>query len=279
MPLYLSSLNSGSNGNCYYIGNDSEAVLIDAGISCRKVEQRMMRLGLAIRKIKAIFISHEHTDHTKGAEVLSRKYKIPIYITETTYRNSRLNLDPEVVRLFMTGKPVKIGKLRVVPFPKSHDASEPHSFTITGSGITAGVFTDIGIACEHVVHHLSQCHAAFLESNYDEPMLETGRYPVYLKKRIRGNEGHLSNNQALELFTTHAAPWMQLLVLSHLSAENNRPQLVHDLFSRHANGTQIVVASRYEATEVFCVDGEARPLRTFKSQPRAKQLSLFESEE
>ena len=213
----------------------------------------MIRLGLSIRSVKAIFITHEHTDHTRGAEVLSRKYGIPVYITCATYRNSRMNIDPQMVKPFTAGIPVDIGTLRVNPFSKWHDASEPHSFTISANGITAGVFTDIGMACEHVVHHLSQCHAAFLEANYDENMLESGRYPRYLKQRIRGMEGHLSNDQALELFTTHRPPWMQLLVLSHLSAVNNHPQLVHELFSSHSNGIKIVVASRYEETEVFCV--------------------------
>jgi phosphoribosyl 1,2-cyclic phosphodiesterase len=253
MSLYLASLNSGSNGNCYYISNGMEAVLIDAGISCRETERRMIRLGLSFRSVKAIFISHEHTDHTRGAEVLSRKYAIPVYITGATYRNSRLNLDPEVLKPFFTGIPVHFGDLCVNPFPKWHDASEPHSFTVSSNGITAGVFTDIGTVCEHVVHHLSQCHAAFLEANYDEEMLENGRYPLYLKKRIRGMEGHLSNDQALELFTTHRSSRLKLLVLSHLSAKNNHPDLVHEIFSRHANGTKIVVASRYEETEVFCV--------------------------
>jgi phosphoribosyl 1,2-cyclic phosphodiesterase len=253
MPLYLASLNSGSNGNCYYISNGMEAVLIDAGISCRETERRMIRLGLSIRSVKAIFISHEHTDHTRGAEVLSRKYSIPVYITAATYRSSRLNLESQVVRPFTAGIPVHFGDLSVNPFSKWHDASEPHSFTVSSNGITAGVFTDIGTACEHVVHHLSQCHAAFLEANYDEEMLENGHYPLFLKKRIRGMEGHLSNDQALELFTTHRPSWMELLVLSHLSAKNNHPDLVHEIFSRHANGTKIVVASRYEETEVFCV--------------------------
>jgi phosphoribosyl 1,2-cyclic phosphodiesterase len=253
MPLYLTSLNSGSNGNCYYISNGLEAVLIDAGISCRETVRRMIRLGLSIRIVKAIFITHEHTDHIRGAEVLSRKYGIPVYITGATYRNSRLNLDPQLVKPFTAGTPVHFGNLSVKPFPKWHDASEPHSFTVSSNGITAGVFTDIGTACEHVVHHLSQCHAAFLEANYDEEMLESGPYPLFLKKRIRGMEGHLSNDQALELFTTHRPPWMQLLVLSHLSAKNNNPQLVQEIFNRHANGTKIIVASRYEETEVFCV--------------------------
>jgi phosphoribosyl 1,2-cyclic phosphodiesterase len=254
MPLYMTALNSGSNGNCYYIGNDSEAVLIDAGISCRETERRMTRLGLSLRKVKAIFITHEHTDHTRGAEVLSRKYNIPVYITHLTYRSSRLNLHPDLVRYFNTDGPMDIGGIHVYPFAKHHDAAEPHSFTVSTNGITAGVFTDIGTSCDNVAYHLSQCHAAFLEANYDEMMLETGRYPVYLKRRIRSMEGHLSNIQAFDLFTNHRSAWLQLLVLSHLSQENNHPQVVLDLFSRDANGTKIVVASRYEETEVFCID-------------------------
>ncbi|MCK9218935.1 MAG: MBL fold metallo-hydrolase [Bacteroidales bacterium] len=253
MPLYLTSLNSGSNGNCYYIGNGPEAVLIDAGISCRETERRMMRLGLPIRNIKAIFITHEHTDHTRGVDVLSRKHNIPVYITDATYRCSRLNLEKSLLRTFTANIPVTLGGLRINPFIKRHDASEPHSFTVSSNGLTAGVFTDIGVAGEQVVYHLSQCNAAFLEANYDEKMLERGRYPLYLKRRIRGEEGHLSNDQALELFTTHCLPEMQLLILSHLSAENNHPDLVKEIFSKHANGTKIVVASRYEESEIFCI--------------------------
>jgi len=252
--IYLSSLNSGSNGNCYYIGNGKEAVLIDAGLSCRETERRMMRLGLSLRHIKAIFITHEHTDHIRGAEVLSRKYSIPVYITEATYLHSRMKLDPLLMRSFTAGTPVEVGEFSVFPFPKQHDASEPHSFTVSADGITAGVFTDLGTACETVAHHLSHCHAAFLEANYDEGMLDRGRYPLYLKRRIRGPEGHLSNNQALELFVNHRSPHLQLLLLSHLSAENNHPRLVHHLFSSNANGTRIIVASREEESEVFCVE-------------------------
>ena len=253
MSLYITSLNSGSNGNCYYIGNEHEAVLIDAGLSCRETELRMSRLGLAMRKIRAIFISHEHTDHTRGAEFISRKYSLPVYITAATHRSGRLKLEPQLIKPFTADIPVQIGELSVHAFPKRHDASEPHSFTVNGGGITIGIFTDIGIACGHVIHHLSQCHAAFLETNYDETMLEEGNYPVYLKRRIRSDDGHLSNLQALELFITHRPPFMSLLVLSHLSAYNNSPQLVNDLFSKHANGTRIVVASRYEETQVFKV--------------------------
>jgi len=256
----MASLNSGSNGNCYYIGNGADSVLIDAGISCRETERRMVRLGLSIRTIRAIFITHEHTDHTRGAEVLSRKYGIPVHITEATYKHSRMKLEPGMMKTFIPGFPLPVGLLMVTPFSKRHDASDPVSFTVTGNGLTVGVFTDIGIACNAVKQHMSQCHAAFLESNYDEQMLENGRYPVHLKRRIRGEKGHLSNDQALELFIAHRSSFLNLLVLSHLSAENNDPQRVLDIFNPQANGTRIVVASRYEESEVYeieCCRGES----------------------
>jgi phosphoribosyl 1,2-cyclic phosphodiesterase len=253
MKLYLASLNSGSNGNCYYIGNDQDAVLIDAGISCHQTERRMDRLGLSICKVRAIFISHEHTDHTRGVEVLSRKHRIPVYITPETHRSSRLYLDPHLIQPFIAHQAVQAGSLTVNPFPKRHDGKDPHSFTVTFNGITAGVFTDIGVACDHVISHITRCHAVFLEANYDEKMLEEGNYPLYLKRRIRGEEGHLSNSQALDIFINHRTSFLKLLILSHLSAQNNHPQIVHDLFTPHSNGTRIAIASRYEESEVFSV--------------------------
>ena len=271
MPLYIASLASGSNGNCYYIGNEHEAVLIDAGITCRETEHRMKRLGLSPQMVKAIFISHEHTDHTRGAEVISRKYRVPVYITAATHHNSRLFFEPSLVNPFSASAAVHIGGLYIHAFPKRHDASEPHSFIVKGNGVTIGIFTDIGIACEHVVTNISQCHAAFLEANYDEKMLEEGNYPAYLKKRIRGDDGHLSNHQALDLFTEHRPPFMRLLVLSHLSANNNTPKIVQDLFTRHASGVRIVVASRYEETEVFRV-GTGRSEKRLNGK---NQLNLF----
>ena len=253
MPLYLASINSGSNGNCYYIGNEDDAVLIDAGVSCRDTERRMIRLGLSMRKVRAIFISHEHTDHTRGAEVLSRKHGIPVFITDSTYKRSRMKVEPRLLEHFSDGEPVEFGNLRVHPFLKRHDACDPHSFTVSSDGLVAGVFTDIGTACDRLKSHLSKCHAAFLEANYDDYMLEHGRYPLFLKRRIQSEEGHLSNLQALELFLSHRPAWMKLLVLAHLSAENNHPDLVQELFSRHSNGIRIIVASRFEESEVFCI--------------------------
>lgn len=251
MSLFITSLNSGSNGNCYYIGNDSEAVLVDAGISCRETEKRMARLGLSMNKVKAIFISHEHIDHIRGVPVLAKKYRLPVYITNTTMVHGGLTLEQQLVMSFTPYEPVQIGTLSVTAFPKHHDASEPHSFIVAGNAVTIGVFTDIGAPCEHVIRHFQQCHAAFLEANYDEEMLDKGRYPYYLKKRIRGGKGHLSNKQALEIFTTHRPPFMTHLLLAHLSRDNNSPTLVQELFDQHANGTHIVVASRFAETAVY----------------------------
>lgn len=255
MSLYITSLNSGSNGNCYYIGNDTDAVLIDAGISCRETEKRMKGLGLSMKKVKAVFVSHEHTDHIKGVSTLANKYSLPVYITAGTAKQGP-GLIRHLSRTFKANEGVAIGELLVTPFTKQHDAADPHSFIVSYQGITVGVFTDIGAPCKQVIRYFKKCHAAFLETNYDEAMLENGKYPLHLKNRIRGDQGHLSNEQALELFTKQRPPFMTHLLLSHLSKENNEPQLVEQLFTKHAGNTSIIVASRYHATSVFRVTAD-----------------------
>jgi phosphoribosyl 1,2-cyclic phosphodiesterase len=269
MALFITSLNSGSNGNCYYVGNDKEAVLIDAGISCREIEKRMKRSGLDIGKVKAVFVTHEHSDHIKGLSTLSKKHRLPVYITSATLFNSGCIVDQQLTKSFTEDEPVMVGELSIIAFSKIHDASDPVSFTITYRGVTVGVFTDIGVVCKKVVHHFKKCRAAFLEANYDEDMLRTGSYPYHLKKRISGGRGHLSNAQALGLFTTYRADFMTHLVLSHLSKNNNCPVLTRKLFYEHANGVEIIVASRFEETEVIRVD--SAPVSTLKS---VQQLSF-----
>jgi phosphoribosyl 1,2-cyclic phosphodiesterase len=253
MPVFIASLNSGSNGNCYYIGNEGEAVLVDAGISCRETEKRMARLGLSIQKVKAVFISHEHSDHIRGLAVLAKKYRLPVYITDGTVHHCG-DVPKELCFTLKSYLPVQIGSLQITAFPKHHDAVEPHSFMISNAETRIGVFTDIGATCEHLIRHFSQCHAAFLEANYDEEMLEQGRYPYYLKRRIRGGKGHLSNRQALELFINHKPEYMSHVLLAHLSKDNNNPDLAQQLFTEHAGDTNVIVASRYGESEVYCID-------------------------
>lgn len=277
MSLIISSLNSGSNGNCYYIGNEREAVFIDAGISCRETERRMKRSGLHIKKVKAVFISHEHADHITGLVTLSKKYQLPVYITEATHRMAKIRLEKHLINCFREDEPVQVGGLTVTAFSKFHDAGDPHSFMVASSSAKVGVFTDIGTVCKKLIHHFKQCHAAFLEANYDENMLMNGDYPYHLKKRIAGDQGHLSNIEALELFKKHRPSFMSHLILSHLSKNNNTPGLVEKLFTNHARGTQIIIASRYKESDVFYINPESEQgkQRRRKRTGNEQQLSLF----
>lgn len=275
MQLSITSLNSGSNGNCYYIGNGKEAILVDAGISCRETEKRMKRVGLCMSKVKAIFVSHEHSDHIKGIPVLAKKYQLPVYITPGTLQGCRLDFNGVFVQSFQAHESVQIGHLSVTAFPKFHDAADPHSFVVDCQGIKVGVFTDIGAPCDQLISHFGQCHAAFLEANYDEEMLDRGHYPYYLKKRIRGGKGHLSNRQALALFAAYKPSFMSHVLLSHLSKDNNCPNLVKELFTTHADGTEIVVASRSEETPVYSiVYAEGTPAKATVTYGR--QTNLFD---
>lgn len=277
MSLFIASLNSGSNGNCYYVGNNEEAILIDAGISCRETEKRLKRLELSVKKIKAVFISHEHTDHIKGLQTISQKYNLPVYITEGTHKASGIHLQPGLTYSFKKNKSVMIGKLSVTAFPKYHDAKDPHSFIVSCNNIRVGIFTDIGFACKDVIRNFSQCHAAFLESNYDEHMLMNGSYPLHLKNRISNGNGHLSNKQALELFRLHRPPFMSHLLLSHLSHNNNTPEIVNEMFSKYAGKTKIIIAPRKNETSVYHITDDSlngkKKLTTLKE--KHIQLSLF----
>lgn len=277
MSLFIASLNSGSNGNCYYIGNEQEAVLIDAGISCRETEKRMLRLGLDMQRVKAIFVSHEHIDHISGIPMLVKKYQLPVYITQPTLKNGGLQLEEQLVKGFEAFQSISIGELQVTAFPKIHDAIHPHSFTISYKGINVAVITDIGIACKNVINYFANSHAAFLEANYDEEMLDKGNYPYHLKHRIRGGSGHISNKQALELFIKHRPPQLSHLLLSHLSKNNNDPKLVQELFDSHAEGVEIIVASRFQETAVYRVGHTVamQDMRKPLAEPKYFQTTLF----
>jgi phosphoribosyl 1,2-cyclic phosphodiesterase len=267
--LQIASLNSGSNGNCYYIGNQQEAVLIDAGISCREIESRLKRLALSIKKVKAISITHEHLDHIKGVSVLSKKYQIPVYISEATHRESRLRLKENLVHPISDKAITQIGTLRVSAFSTVHDAADPHCFMISEGDVNVSVVTDIGVVTEAVINHFRNSHVAILEANYDAELLETGPYPLALKNRIRNGKGHLSNAQALDLFLHHRPDYMTHLFLGHISKHNNSTAIVENTFRPLAGNVEVVIASRYRETKVYTLDGVGQNTRV---QP---QLTLF----
>jgi len=174
--LLLCAIASGSNGNCYYIGNEREAVLVDAGISARQTIARLQQKNIDPTLIKAIFLSHEHSDHTCGARVLSKRLHVPVFVTSKTFMSMYAHLRPSAPKFFIPGTTIAIGSFKIASFIKNHDAVEPCSFTIEYNGHHVGVFTDIGSICDNVKQYLGRCHSLFLETNYDEKMLWEGRY-------------------------------------------------------------------------------------------------------
>jgi len=252
--IEICALASGSNGNCYYIGNKEDAILIDAGINCKQILIRMKDKGLDPARIRAIFITHEHNDHVCGARVLAKKLDVPVYMTKGTYKSLYFTNQPLAVRFIEPGQPVMLIPFIIHPILKNHDATEPTSFRIELQGINVGVFTDIGLPCHNVTSHLRECHALFLETNYDEKMLWEGSYPYHLKQRVASDVGHLSNIQAESLLSEHAGPALKWVLLSHLSGENNTPQVAYEALKHLESRFNIRLTSRREPGEVIEIE-------------------------
>ncbi|WP_372775826.1 MBL fold metallo-hydrolase [Mangrovibacterium sp.] len=249
--LEICALASGSNGNCYYVGNDQEALLVDAGLSARQLQLRLADKGIDEAKIKGILITHEHCDHARGARVFSKRLQIPVYITKKTFLALGKANQPANVVWFDPDKSFQLGEFDVHPFSKSHDAVEACSFRISYNGKHVGVMTDIGQACERVKAHFSECHAVFLESNYDESMLQNGSYPIFLKDRVSSALGHLSNTQAYELADQFAGVNLSTILLSHISADNNKPEIAEAVFHPLRKRFRVELTSRHASTEIF----------------------------
>lgn len=251
--LEICAIASGSNGNCYYIGNENEAVLIDAGISGKQIILRMKETGLDPAKVKALFISHEHSDHMRGARGINKKLQIPVFLTSKTYYGAYKNLRPDFPTFFEPGTKTTLGDFSVFSFLKNHDASEPCSFRVEYKGKNIGVFTDIGEPCENVTSHLNKCDALFLETNYDEKMLWDGKYPWFLKQRIASENGHLSNKQAYDLLENYAGENLKCVFLSHLSKENNSPEIAYEAIKPLEPKFEVRTTSRYQVGEIYQV--------------------------
>jgi phosphoribosyl 1,2-cyclic phosphodiesterase len=248
--IELCALASGSNGNCYYIGNERDAVLVDAGISAKQILIRIEEAGLEASRIRGIFISHEHSDHIRGVRVLGKRLGVPAWLSQGTYDSLPESEQPELTNIFIPGKAVKSGSFTIHSFLKNHDAAEPCSFRLEYDDWHIGVFTDIGEACDRVKSNLRKCHALFLETNYDEKMLWDGSYPYHLKQRVSSSHGHLSNSQAFELIRDHAGPELVHVFLSHLSGENNRPELARALFEPLTERFNVMLTSRQTHSEI-----------------------------
>ncbi len=251
--IEVCALASGSNGNCYYIGNETGAVLIDIGIYYKKLIERINEAGIDKNKIKAAIISHEHTDHVQGARTTSHKLGIPVYYTKKTYhkcydKNKALNY-----KFFEAGTSFNIEDFKIYPFSKQHDAIDPCSFRIEIENKNIGVMTDIGTADEELIKEFSLCNTVFLESNYDDEMLKTGMYPYHLKQRVGSSDGHMSNIQTVNLIEKHASPDLNTIFLSHISAANNTHEIVKKEFAGFKGKYDIKLTSRNAVSELHTI--------------------------
>lgn len=220
------SLQSGSNGNSIYVEADGVKLIFDAGISGRQAELRANRHGRTLRNVDALIISHDHQDHVRCAGVFHRRYRFPIYVTEPTYQAVGRRWGPlHDVRHFRSGEILEIGAVRVHTIPTPHDAQDGVAFVVEHAGKRLGILTDLGHAFPGLGDILATLDGAYLESNYDPTMLEQGSYPQYLKKRISGPAGHLSNMESAALAGPHVRERLKWLAIAHLSAENNHPEL------------------------------------------------------
>ncbi|MGM0654052.1 MAG: MBL fold metallo-hydrolase [Thermodesulfobacteriota bacterium] len=220
----LCPLASGSKGNAIFVSTPDTAVLVDAGLSGIEIQRRMAAVGRTPDDLKAIIITHEHTDHVKGAGVLSRRFNIPVYVTSDTFNACKGLGKIDRINFFECGSAFDIGSLAVNPFSISHDACDPAGLTLKHQGKKIGIATDLGIVTNLVRTHLSRANALYIEANHDPDMLMTGPYPWHLKQRIQSRTGHISNQNARDLVAQICHKDLDHVVLAHLSEENNCPE-------------------------------------------------------
>lgn len=253
--MKIGVLSSGSSGNSFYIENENSGILIDAGLSSSRIIHRLGELGVPSSRLKAIFLTHEHSDHIKGVDVLARKLQIPVFATKGTC-NHFLCSQEDLINEIKNNDTIKIGGVEVEAFPKSHLSKDPVSFNIR-NGKTISVITDLGFVCKNTQDSIHDSDFLCLESNHDLDMLVNGRYPAYLKKWVSSDLGHLSNRQACLGVLEFAKPKLKNILLSHISRNNNTPLLALMSFNllkeRSDLHPRILAPSHGMRTELFSV--------------------------
>ena len=231
--MRMMSIASGSSGNCIYIGTDNTHILVDAGISRKRIVEGLKVADISIDDISAILVTHEHIDHIKGLGVISRKEAIPIYTTSGTARgimgcSSLGEISADICHIVEADCNFTINDMVIHPFMISHDANEPVAYTVTSGGKKAGIITDLGMYDDYIVDNLDGANALLVEANHDINLLQVGSYPYYLKQRILGNKGHLSNEASGRLVNRLLNDDLKGIMLGHLSKENNYEKLAFE---------------------------------------------------
>ena len=224
------SLYSGSTGNSLLVQSDRNKILIDAGESCKKIEEGLSNINVDIKDIDAIIVTHEHSDHVKGLGTLSKKYNIPVFANIGTWNSmieQKNKISNDNINIFKTNEEFKIGDFFITPFDIPHDATEPCGFNICYKNNKISIATDLGHITENIMYHLENSSFILLEANYDPEILKCSSYPYILKRRISGPQGHLSNDLAGKLVSHLMKYGLKQVMLGHLSKENNFPELAY----------------------------------------------------
>ena len=250
MDLAICSLASGSSGNCYLVRTPDTAVLVDAGISARQIKLRLEAMGLCLEDISAVLITHEHADHVMALESLAKRTGAAVCMSRGTYGALDLPLDGERLMLFSAGDSFSVAGLEIRSFPLSHDAAEPVSYSFTAGGRKLVIVTDTGVVTDEIAAEAADADILVLESNHDVNILRVGRYPWFLKMRILGDRGHLSNDAAAQLLlriTQDEAPGTErerIILLAHLSQENNFPEMALATVTNELSGRGYIAGKR-----------------------------------
>jgi phosphoribosyl 1,2-cyclic phosphodiesterase len=227
MELNFSSLSSGSSGNCYYLGNQFHGLLIDAGISAAATRRFLKNQDISMQSIMGVLVTHNHIDHIKGLEQLTRKNYVPVYTTRKIWKSilaSGKNISPDCIREIQLQQKFSLAGFDIEAFPVSHDAPETIGFHICSADKKITIVTDLGHICEISSKYIKAANHLVIESNYDEEMLMNGNYPNYLKKRIKSDHGHLGNHQTAAFLAENISDNLTDICLAHLSKNNNTPE-------------------------------------------------------
>ncbi len=255
--MKFGTIASGSSGNCLYAGNENSNILIDAGISCKRIIEGLKSFELEGNHIQGILVTHEHTDHVSGLGVLSRKFHIPIYGTEKTLKkilemNTLGKIDKDLFCPIQSGKTFSIGDIEIESFSISHDAADPVSYILHEGNKKIGMVTDLGYYDERIVGHLKESDLLYVEANHDIHMVQAGPYPYYLKQRILSDHGHLCNEKAAQLVVELMNDHLEQVILGHLSKENNYPDLALATVKNEVEkSVDVVVAPRDHVGKLY----------------------------
>ncbi|MAD66774.1 MAG: MBL fold metallo-hydrolase [Porticoccaceae bacterium] len=224
--MRFASLGSGSKGNSTVVESDTACVMVDCGFGLRNACTRLERIGKSPEDLTAIIVTHEHSDHWKGIGALSAKYNIPVYLSAGSLKAKQIQSGEALFNCIDSHKDFYVGDICIKPVPVPHDAREPIQYILSNGKVQLGILTDLGHFTPHVVSSYSKCDALLLECNYDDDMLLDGPYPRFLKERVSGMFGHLSNRQAADLLLALDLSRLKTLVIGHISAKNNDVSLI-----------------------------------------------------